>query len=211
MKLIPVELPFGKTIYQTEYGQSVSSDVAFFVNEILRHEENCHLKLLELGSGNGILSLMLAYYRNQFEITGIEIQPHLVELAVKNAENTGQNVHFMQADLNEYLAEEKQDIICCNPPFQRVGEGKISPYQEKVISRTESKTTMQAVFHTISRNLKTHGSAYLIYPQSRLDEVDTCLEKAGLISEQKKLMNGNKKKIVFIKVRAFLKNITQIS
>jgi tRNA1(Val) A37 N6-methylase TrmN6 len=198
MDLKPVKLPFGKTIYQTKFGQSVSSDIAFLVNEILEKEENRPLKLLELGSGNGILSLMLAYYRNQFEISGIEIQPHLVELAQQNADRIGKRIHFTQADLNNFTAPEKQDIIVCNPPFQRIDEGRLSPYSEKVISRVELKTTMPAVFHSISRNLESAGRAYLIYPQSRVNEALFCIENSGLMLSGKKNMSNHKKNVVLL-------------
>jgi tRNA1(Val) A37 N6-methylase TrmN6 len=205
MDLKPVELPFGKTIYQTKYGQSVSSDVAFLLTEILEKEDNRPIKVLELGSGNGILSLMLAHYRNEFEITGIEIQPQLVELAKKNLEIIGKSALFLEADLNEFFSPDKFAIICCNPPFQKLGEGKISPHQEKVISRTESKTNMQAVFHSISRNLDENGNAYLIYPQSRLSEAFLYIEKNGLILIDQKTMSNHNKNVVFLQCQKRLK------
>ncbi len=206
MDLKPVKLPFGKTIYQTRYGQSVSTDAAFLLQKILEKEENRPIRVLELGSGNGILSLMLSHYRNKFNISGIEIQAQLVELARQNAERIKKKVLFFQANLNEFTSINKYNIICSNPPFQKIGEGKVSPHQEKVISRTELHTNIAEIFYSISRNLKTYGNAYLIYPQSRLEEAIRCIEKYNLKLINQKKMSNHKKNIVFLQCQKSFKN-----
>ena len=85
MNKIAVELPFGKTIYQYKQGQSVSTDTELIVNAILSeiHNQTPKIKVLELGSGNGIISIMLSHYRPNWEVTGLEIQSHLVTLAMR--------------------------------------------------------------------------------------------------------------------------------
>ncbi len=196
MDKIAVKLPFGKTIYQTNQGQSVSTDTELIVNTILAEikKQTTKKKVLELGSGNGIISIMLSYYRPTWEITGLEIQSHLVKLAKENSNNADVKVNFVQGDLcKKEFASNSFDLIISNPPYYSKKNGKISPLKERAISRTEIMCTMQDVFKSIKYHLKSNGTAFVIYPISRLEEILMNTKKVDLNIQRKIISNKIKK------------------
>ena len=192
----PVLLPFGKTIYQTEHGQSITSDTAFVVETVLQQIPDKQLSVLELGSGNGIISLMLAHYRPNWQISGIEIQSELVKLSRKNAELAEVQVDFQEADLRKFQSTSKNDIIISNPPYFPANQGKISLIAERAISRHEISCKMIDIFQAVKRNLKLNGKAFLLYPEERLQEADKNVKKVDLKLTSKFIMpaaKGSKK------------------
>jgi len=188
----PVKLPFGKTIFQTDHGQSITSDTAFIVETILKQVSNKKLSILELGSGNGIINIMLAHYRPDWQITGIEIQSELVKLSQKNAELAEVKIDFREADLKTFLSATKYDIIVSNPPFYPLESGKISPIRERAISRHEISCDMIDIFHCAKRNLKPDGRAFLLYPQERLTDAEKNVKKVDLKLTSKFIMTAGK-------------------
>ncbi len=82
---------------------------------------------LELGAGAGTASLCLMARVEDIALTGVEIDPSLVELASANAAANGMQARFVAADIFRLPPELKQDFdqVFCNPPFH--GEGQVSP------------------------------------------------------------------------------------
>lgn len=179
--LIPVLLPFGKTIYQTSNGQPITSDTASFVQTILDNEENNSQKILELGTGNGIIALMLSYYRPTWKITAFDIQEKLINLAKKNASEISQQISFVVDDIKNLknIRDDNYDLIVGNPPYFQVNSSRISPIYERAISRSEILCKMNDVLVLIKNRLAESGKAYLIYPESRLKEFENNLKRVN--------------------------------
>ena len=197
---IPVTLPFGKTIFQTSGGQSITSDTAFLVVTVLPHFKQERLSVLELGSGNGIISIMLAHHRPAWKITGIDIQSHLVKLAKDNSRLAEVDTTFLCSDLKSFSAKEKFDLIISNPPYFPKIDGRISPVRERAISRHEISCTMNDVLMAVKRNLNSEGKAYLIYPMSRINELSVSAKRVDLKFEEKIIFSEteNKKKVLAV-------------
>lgn len=184
-----VLLPFGKTIYQTEIGHGVTGDTATLVDTVINSHSKKNINLLELGSGNGIISIMLAHYRPLWKIIGLEIQKSLFELSEKNKKELDmQNISFMNTDFNDYKNEDKFDIIVSNPPYYSKNQGKISPIKERAIARHEIKTNIKKVLFTIAYNIAKQGDAYIIYPQIREKDMIRELKNIDLICYEKKII-----------------------
>ncbi|MCF7857912.1 MAG: methyltransferase [Candidatus Cloacimonetes bacterium] len=192
-----MKLPFNKTIYQTIHGQSVTTDTAFIVKTIRDQVIKEELTMLELGSGNGIISIMLAHYNPKWEIEGIEIQKHLVELSRDNAKLTDTMPVFMEADLREYRPPEKYDLIVSNPPYFPSRKGRSSPNKERAISRHEITCKMPDVLENIKYNLKKTGSAFILYPSVRWKDIKIYAKKVDLKPKKKFfLKRENKEKML---------------
>ncbi len=197
---IPVKLPFGKTMFQTSSGQSITSDTALIVETVLHHFKQEKLSVLELGSGNGIISIMMSYYRPNWLITGIDIQPHLVELAIENSRLAEVHTSFLCSDLKNFSAKEKFNLIVSNPPFYPKKGGKISPVLERAISRHEIMCTMNDVLMAVKRNLKPEGKVYLLYPISRINELLISAKRVDLKFIEKIIFTEtkNKKRVLVV-------------
>lgn len=170
-KLQAVELPFGKTIYQSINGQGISTEIAELVDIILEYETKSTKRLLELGSGCGIISIMLKHNRPSWQVTGIDIQNQLVELSLKNSNRCNLQIDFLHNDLRDFANSLPYDLIICNPPYFKTTEGRISPIKERAIARHEVMCTLEDVVLAIQRNLSDSGNAYLLYPQNREEEL----------------------------------------
>lgn len=199
-KYKPVLLPFGKTIYQSPNGQSVTSDTAFIVETVLQEFPNLEADVLELGSGNGIISVMLKNYRKKWEMTGLEIQPQLAELSQQNAELMQFEIDFRNGDLKDFAAPDKFDMIVSNPPYFPVQDGRISPIEERAISRHEINCNMRDVLNSVKNNLKHSGVAFLIYPESRWKDLELFVKKVDLIVERKFISKADTKRIFVAKI-----------
>ena len=192
--LTSVKLPFGKTIFQTRCGHSITSDSAFFVETVSEQISQENINLLELGSGNGIISIMLSHYHPKWKIIGIEIQKHLVKLSQDNTKLSETSPTFSQADLRAFTSLQKYDLIISNPPYFPKDKGRISPIVERAISRHEITCNMLDILECVKRNLKKDGRAFILYPQNREHDIDNFAKKVDLKARKKFVLDSEKKK-----------------
>lgn len=176
-----VKLPFGKTIFQSLEGHSVTKDAKYLIDFVLNNNENRDNKVLELGSGTGIIPIMLAHYRPTWQFLGIEIQSKLIDIARSNLKLIKQKIEFYQADIKSYRnSRQDWDIIVSNPPYYIRESSRISPNREKAIARHEILCKMKDILTSIQFHLAADGKAYLIYPLFRQTELKKLLPEFNL-------------------------------
>ncbi|MCF7911119.1 MAG: methyltransferase [Candidatus Cloacimonetes bacterium] len=183
-KVKPVELPFGKVIYQSLTSQGISSDTVFLVETVLSQENGSSESVLELGSGNGIIALMLGYYRSGWEITGIEIAEFLVQISQENRALCGLSTAFRQADIKEYTSGKPFSLIVSNPPYLSENKGRISPVYERAIARHEILCNLAEIMLCVKRNLKNGGMAYILNLSEREAEIRVLAEKENMVLDK---------------------------
>jgi len=176
-----VDLPIaGYHIYQDRSAQGVSQAAVALQEAALQLFPETLLRVLELGSGCGIVCIMLALRRPAWKISGIEIQPHLAKLARGNASLCALDIFFRQDDIRTFEAKEKFGLILSNPPWLKAGSGIPSKDPAREISRRELLCTLEDIAECVQRNLSPEGSALLLYPSVRLPELNTAVEKSLL-------------------------------
>lgn len=138
-------------------------------------------ELLELGTGNGIIALLLTV-RPLAHITAIEIQETLADLAGRNVGINGmdEKITIINGDFKTYHRRKKFDIVFSNPPYIRKTSGYLSATAEKSFAKHELKCDILEVMHTTARLLKKDGRAYFIYPSQRQTDLREAAEKHGL-------------------------------
>ena len=100
---------------------------------------------LDMGTGNGIIPLLLSDRTDCASLTGLEIQPESAGLAVRSIVLNGlqDRVHIVQGDIREadrIFAPASFDLITCNPPYRAVGSGRITGTTSG-LTRTPAGTT----------------------------------------------------------------------
>ena len=195
-----VHLPDGSFIYQHQEDQRISTDNVLLNETVIAYysQQNASLlKVLELGSGNGINSIMLKKRFPNWEITGIEIDAELVALAWLNCEIQKLEIEMKEADLRHYLPANQYDLLVANPPYKRINSGRLSSSSKNNIARFELSCTMNDVFNAITKSLKPNGAVWLLYSLEREEELMQKLEKSKfkiikLIKENTVLVIGIK-------------------
>ncbi len=165
---------------QDNVAQRVSHAAASLQEKVIGLCDERPIKVLEAGFGSGIISIMLALQRPAWQITGIEIQPQLVELARQNAAGVGLTLDFLQADLRDYDTRQAFDLIVSNPPWRKSGTGLPNLQPALQLSRDDATCAPDDLAAFIRRNLKPDGRAVLIYHRQRQHDLEAACEKSLL-------------------------------
>ena len=130
--------------------------------------------MIELGTGCGVIPLVLAYRGiTERNIAGVEFQPELAELARKNVNdnNFGDRIEIHQMDfrkISSVFEAESFDLALSNPPYRKPGTGRINPDMQKAVARHELSATIADVFEAARYLLRVGGRVALVYPATRL-------------------------------------------
>ncbi len=133
-------------------------------------------RILDIGTGCGVIPLLLMSRQADLEITAVEIQNSLYQSALDNVEANGWSPHIQVREgdfqtIARDLAPESFDWILSNPPYRKMNSGKINPCQGKALARHELALTLETLTTASAPLLKPGGRIALAYPFYRLEEV----------------------------------------
>ena len=142
----------------------------FSFNQIRNNE-----KIIDLGTGNGIIPLLLAKSRAK-TITGVEIQKENVEIAKKSiALNQLENkINVIQGDIklvSKDFPKHSFDSVLTNPPYMINNHGKQNPNDAKLIARHEVLCNLEDIISAADFLLKPNGKFFMIHKAFRLPEI----------------------------------------
>ena len=149
-----------------------------------------NIKLLDIGTGNGILPILLSDNEFLSELVGIDIQKENIDRANKALQlnKIEKNIQFECMDIREYKKSNYFDVIISNPPYMNDNGKKINENEHKAISRHEIKLSLNELISNAKRLLKPIGLLYFIHRTHRLVEIIKALDEN----------NFSIKKIIFI-------------
>lgn len=141
--------------------------------------------IIDIGTGSGIIALLLAKCFLHIKITGIELQKGLFELAKESvrlnrleAQVYIENIAIK--DIKKRFRAETFNAVITNPPYRRFKSGRINPTEEKAIARHEIKTNLEEIIKISSYLLKAKGSLFLIHLPERLAELIYQLKRCNI-------------------------------
>jgi tRNA1Val (adenine37-N6)-methyltransferase len=129
--------------------------------------------VIDLGSGCGVVPIILAYRGLGRRSIGLEIQPELVEVAQMNVavNGFGERVQILEMDFREaaeHFGPAIADVVVSNPPYRRLNTGRINPDRQRAVARHELSGSVEDVFRAGKYLLRDGGRLVLIYPATRL-------------------------------------------
>lgn len=140
-----------------------------------------NLKVLDLGCATGILEFVLASREQSLYIKGIELQDNLFNKAVSNIKrNNLENIDIVQGDYLDkdiYKENESYDLIISNPPYVKLGSGKLPENKGELIAKFEYKMNFENMVKMVNRLIKDNGSFSFIHKSTRLYEIINILNK----------------------------------
>lgn len=139
-------------------------------------------RIIDLGTGTGIIPLLLNAKTGSKDITGIEIQEESAEMAQRSVRlnDLEEEVHILKGDIRhvtEMFPAKSFDIVVSNPPYMKNSGGLQNPEEAKAIARHEILCNFEDVVKAASGLLKVGGKFFLVHRPERLAElIDTLRE-----------------------------------
>ena len=139
----------------------------------------------DLGTGTGIIPMLLAGHSKAAKITGLEIQPLMAEMAQRTVRmnNLEEVITILEGDLKHahcLLGYNKFDVVTCNPPYERKGGGVVSSDPAWAIARHEEACTLSDVAHAAFDLLRLGGRLDMIIRADRAVDTLLTLKEARL-------------------------------
>lgn len=154
--------------------------------------------ICDLGTGNGIIPLILAYKTDAKKIVGIEIQQRSFELAMDNARRNDMSdrLSFINCNVGDtetvckVLGKNSFEAVTMNPPYTEKGRGMVASSAEKNIARHETNASLSDFVACADALLKDKGELFMIHRPSRLADIFAALRKYKLEPKEMQLISG---------------------
>ncbi|MFC1886620.1 tRNA1(Val) (adenine(37)-N6)-methyltransferase [Thermodesulfobacteriota bacterium] len=154
-------------------------------------------RIVDLGTGCGIIPLMLAYRNPNATIWGVELQKELADTAGLNVSenNMADRISILCRDMKELKPDMMKgpvDLVVSNPPFRVLNSGRINPNSQRAKARHEITVTLSDVVGTARRLLIVSGRLVVIYPAQRITDLLTHMRSAGVEPKFLRAIHSNR-------------------
>ena len=170
----------GLKLYQYIDGYAFTSDSVILSNFIKTTKKDI---CVEIGSGSGIISILVNYKCTPQKIICFEMQEKYANLTKMNFEfNKMENFEIICDKIQNYknYLANPVDVVFSNPPYDKNNVCKRSEKEEIAIAKHEQYLTLEELICSASKILKFGGKFYFVYPAQRLDEIFVLLDKYKL-------------------------------
>lgn len=130
----------------------------------------------DLGTGTGIISILVVGKQNPKKVYAVEIQEELVDMAKRSVKynDLEDKIDVINADIvgiSRGKFNKRFDYVISNPPYKKLNTGLINDNQKKLISRHEVKCTLEDLVYEASKLLKDNGVFYMVHRPDRLCDI----------------------------------------
>jgi tRNA1Val (adenine37-N6)-methyltransferase len=191
-------------VRQDHCAMKVCTDSCLFGAWVVRNM-NHPANILDIGSGTGLLALMLAQ-KSKAEIDAIEIEINCFRQLEQNLEESPwrQRLHPIHGDIRDYAFSRLYDLIICNPPFYANDLTSISP--ERTVAMHSSALTLDELFEACSQLLTETGNLYLIIPAHRTRDTEKISESFSFYINRKVVVKHSERHSPFRVFYEFSRN-----
>lgn len=179
-------------ILQKKTGYRFSIDALILFNFVRIRDGQ---RVLDLGTGSGILSLLLARNNPHSRITALDLSPALLDLASRNVALNflADHISLIRGDMCQiprFLRRERFDLVVTNPPYRPLRSGRINPDPQKAMARHEVTVTLSQLVQAVAHSLKVGGHWFVIYPAWRLVSLLSSARQQGLEPKRLRLVHS---------------------
>ncbi len=175
-------------------------------------------RILDVGCGCGIISILLASQYQNVQIFGVEIQRGLADLAQDNVmENgLGDRVNILHGDIVNFSCEAlggTLDMVVANPPYKKRGTGRISKDQSNALARHEISMNIRILCGKAGELTGQEGALALIFPADRFHELKMAMTEAGFCVDRIRCIytgKGRNPKLVMVSGRKSMEKEPEI-
>lgn len=150
-------------------------------------------KVLDLGTGTGIIPILMEAKTQASHLTGLEVQKESADMARRSValNHLEEKIDIVTGDIKEacaLFAAASFDVVTCNPPYMIGQHGLVNPEGPKAIARHEILCTFDDVAKAAAKLLKPGGHFYLVHRPFRLAEIMTTLSEYKLEPKRMQLV-----------------------
>lgn len=195
----------GLKIIQTDDGFKFGTDAVLLADFARKHVDKC--TVLDIGTGTGIISILLAGKTRLNKIIGLDVQEQVCDMAKRSValNDLQDKVEIVCADVKniESIVEKHTvDVIVANPPYQKSNTGITGENEAETISRHEVLCTFDDIAKAAKYALRPKGEMYIIHRPERLVDIMCSLRDNGIEPKEIKFVEphlGEKPNLVMIK------------
>ncbi len=148
-------------------------------------------KVLDMGTGTGIIPILMAAKTKASHLTGLEIQEESADMARRSVELNGltDRIDIVTGDIKDKIFPPSSfDVVTCNPPYMVGQHGLTNPEEPKAIARHELLCTLEDVVNRAAYVLKSGGHFYMVHRPFRLAEIMVTMAKYKLEPKRMRLV-----------------------
>ncbi len=154
-------------------------------------------RILDLGTGSGVIPLILATRDPGCRVVGLEIQADMVEMARRSVRLNAleDRVRILEGDyrrIREIFPPQSFDHVTCNPPYHPRGAGRSSSHASKAGARHELSGSLGDALEAARYVLGTKGRLWLTYTPTRLGTLLRALGEANLEPKRLRMVHGRR-------------------
>jgi tRNA1(Val) A37 N6-methylase TrmN6 len=155
--------------------------------------------VLDMGTGTGIVPILLEAKTEGKHFTGLEIQAESADMARRSValNNLAEKIDIVNGDIKEaskIFGKNVMNVVTVNPPYMNDLHGIKNPDMPKAIARHEVLCTLEDVVREASAVLKQNGRFYMVHRPHRLVEIITMMTKYKLEPKRMRLVHPYKDK-----------------
>ena len=171
-------------------------------------------KVIDLGTGTGIIPILLYGKTINTQFVGVEIQEEVAEMATRSVklnllENKVEILNMNILDLDKKYKRGSFDVVTTNPPYKKINTGLINNNDKKIISRHEITASLDDFVKMASFLLKDFGEFYMVHRPDRLVDIFTIMRKNKIEPKKIKFIYPNKDKKTNLVLIKGVKNANQ--
>lgn len=156
-------------------------------------------KVIDLGTGTGIIGILLCMKTELSKIIGVEIQKEVYDMAkrsikLNNLENKFEIINENIKNLENIIETGTFDAVVTNPPYKKIGTGLTNENEKKLISRHEITANLEDFIKVSSKILKDKGTLYMVHRPDRMVDIIELLRKYKLEPKKIKFVYPNANK-----------------
>jgi len=156
-------------------------------------------KVVDLGTGTGIIPMILSHRTEASEIVGVEVQQDSYERGMRNIQlnDLGGRVRLIHGDVKQLVKDKlvckhSFDVVVTNPPYIKGGGGLKNREQTRTIARHETTAGLSDFIREASLLLKDRGDFYMVHRPNRLVDISIACRQHKLEPKELRLVSPNK-------------------
>ncbi|MCI5688962.1 MAG: tRNA1(Val) (adenine(37)-N6)-methyltransferase [Emergencia sp.] len=174
------------------YGVDAVLLADFAADGAARRKAAC--RIMDLGTGTGIVPLILSHKTSAGYIAGMELQKEAWELAEKNRAHNGLQARlaFFHRDVKDFDGALRGtfDVVTTNPPYTEGNCGIASSNRAKAVARHETTASLDDFVRTAAALLRDKGDFYMVHRPARLVDICESCRKYRLEPKEMRFVSG---------------------